>query len=110
MSPRLALAATIGVVAVSLAGPARADKIDGSWCDEGGQRLSIDGPAIVTPGGNSLGGDYNRHFFRYVVPDGEPNSGATIQMRLLNEETMQRRLAGPSAAVETWHRCGAPVS
>ena len=110
MSPRLALAAAAGMVVAALACPARADKIDGSWCDEGGQRLSIDGPAVVTPGGNSLAGEYSRHFFSYVVPDGEPNSGATIQMRLLNEETMQRRLAGPAAAVETWHRCGAPVS
>jgi hypothetical protein len=93
----------------ALAGAARADKIDGFWCDTTGQRLSIDGPAIVTPGGHAITGDYNRHWFNYVVPADEANGGATMLMRLLNEETMQRR-AGPGGTVETWHRCGAPVS
>jgi hypothetical protein len=109
MTVRFAIAATVGLTLALLAGAARADKIDGSWCDGGGQRLSIDGPAIVTPGGNAIQGDYNRHFFSYVVPAGEPNGGVTMQMRLLNEETMQRR-AGPGAEVETWHRCAPPVS
>src|SRR5579859_5551829 len=110
MTARVVLAAAVALaVAVVNAGIARADKIDGSWCDETGQRLSIDGPAIVTPAGHAITGDYNRHFFSYVAPTDEPNPGATMQMRLLNEETMQRR-AGPGAAVETWHRCAAPVS
>ena len=112
MLPRRTLAAAVGLAlaaAAAAATPARADRIDGSWCDSTGQRLSIDGPAIVTPGGHALQGDYNRHFFSYVVPAGEANSGAVMQMRLLNEETMQRR-AGPGAEVEPWHRCGAPVS
>src|SRR5579859_724378 len=103
MRRRFAFAAAGLALALS-AGSARADKIDGFWCDDTGQRLSIDGPAIVTPAGNAITGDYNRHFFSYVVPSGEPNGGATMQMRLLNEETMQRR-AGPGATVETWHRC-----
>ncbi len=109
MKLRIALASGLGLALVAHAGVARADKIDGSWCDGTGQRLSIDGPAIVTPGGNAITGDYNRHHFSYVVPAGEPNQGTTMQMRLLNEETMQRR-AGPDANVETWHRCAAPVS
>jgi hypothetical protein len=43
------------------------------------------------------------------VPGNEPNAGTTMLLRLLNEETMQRR-AGPTAPVETWHRCAPPVS
>ena len=109
MRIRLALAASVGLVLATIAGTARADKIDGSWCDSTGQRLSIDGPAIVTPGGHAITGDYNRHFFSYIVPPGEANGGVAMQMRLLNEETMQRR-AGPEADVETWHRCAPPVS
>ena len=109
MASRVRLAAVLGLALAGFAGSARADKIDGSWCDTTGQRLTIDGPAIVTPGGNAITGDYNRHFFSYVAPAGEPNGGTTMQMRLLNEETMQRR-AGEGAVVETWHRCAAPVS
>ena len=108
--PPLWLAAAAGGVALTLvAGSARADKIDGSWCDGTGRRLSIDGPAIVTPAGHAIQGDYNRHFFSYVVPGNEPDAGTTMLLRLLNEETMQRR-AGPAANVETWHRCAPAVS
>jgi hypothetical protein len=107
VTARAAVAALVGLALAT--GAARADKIDGSWCDSTGQRLSIDGPAIVTPGGHAITGDYNRHHFSYVVPADEPNGGATMQLRLLNEETMQRR-AGPGTTVETWHRCATPVS
>lgn len=104
---------TICIVAAFTLGAhaARADRIDGMWCLEPDQRLSIDGPTIVTPGGHALLGDYGRHFFSYVVPDGEPLSGLTMQMRLLNEETMQRRASpGPGGPVETWHRCAPATS
>src|SRR4051812_578556 len=87
---------------------ARADAIDGAWCHEG-LRLSISGPAIVTPGGTKTSGDYSRHAFSYVVPGSEPQSGTTVSMQLLNEETMHLR-NGPAAEWETWRRCGPPVS
>ena len=108
MPPRR-IAIVAGLALAVWAGAARADRIDGTWCDGGGQRLSIDGPAIVTPAGHTIQGDYSRHWLSYVAPADEPNAGATMQMRLLNEETMQRR-AGPGADVETWHRCAPPVS
>lgn len=94
---------------LAMAGTAHADAIDGSWCLDSGERLSINGPTIVTPAGTPLWGNYNRHFFSYEAPKGEPSAGATIQMRLLNENTMQRR-AGPDAPVETWHRCSPATS
>src|SRR3954454_15772747 len=87
---------------------ARADAIDGAGCHEG-LRLSISGPAIVTPGGSKTTGDYSRHAFSYVVPANEPQPGTTISMRLLNEETMHLR-PSPDAAWETWRRCGPPIS
>ena len=70
---------------------------------------SVNGPAIVTPGGSKTSGDYSRHAFSYVVPASEPQPGTTVMMRLLNEETMNLR-ASPEAAWETWRRCGPPIS
>ena len=93
----------------ALAAPAAwADAIDGGWCHDD-LRLTIDGPAIVTPGGTKTGGDYARHAFSYVVPAGEANAGRTITMRLLNEETMRLRTE-TDASWQTWRRCGPPVS
>ncbi len=96
-------------VLVCAGGTARADVIDGSWCRDPGRRLTIDGPAIVTPAGTTTRGDYSRHYFSYVVPAGEDGAGRTVEMRLLNEDTMQMR-AGPAAPVETWRRCTPAVS
>lgn len=102
-----AVLAMLGAVAGASA--ARADVIDGAWCREPALRLTIDGPAVVTPAGHALKGEYSRHYFRYVVPAGEPGAGATMEMRLLNEETMQSRL-GPGSPIDTWHRCSPDVS
>jgi hypothetical protein len=95
-------------ISVCVSVPAWADAIDGAWCHEG-VRLTISGPAIVTPGGAKTQGDYSRHAFSYVAPPSDSNSGTTISMRLLNEDTMQLR-AGAQAPTETWLRCGPPIS
>src|SRR5438093_8049916 len=83
---------------------ARADAIDGDWCAADGRRLSILGPAITTPGGARITGDYSRHHFRYVVPKAEPGAGDTVEMSLRSEEEVwvQPRL---DAEIEAWHRC-----
>jgi hypothetical protein len=94
---------------VAASGVARADVIDGAWCHAATERLTIDGPAIVTPAGNAIRGNYSRHYFSYVVPRGEAGAGTTVEMRLLNEQTMQLRTA-PDAPVQTWHRCSPAVS
>jgi hypothetical protein len=101
---------TLGLSTLVLAIPsARADAIDGAWCHDPAQRMVINGPSIVTPAGTKTQGDYARHYFSYVVPAGDPGAGSTVQMRLLNEETVQVR-AGENAPVETWHRCGPDIS
>ncbi len=77
--------------------------------------MSIQGPAIVTPAGSHIQGDYSRHFFRYVVPQGDPDAGQTVALTLINEDTVYAR-AGTSPAytqdgsVQVWHRCGPPTS
>jgi hypothetical protein len=100
----ICIAATLG-----FARSACADVIDGSWCHEKGSRMTIDGPIIITPTGTRTEGNYSRHFFSYVVPDGDPGAGALVKMRLLNEETVQVQ-AGPEAPWVIWHRCQPTIS
>lgn len=100
---------TLASLLLLLATPAYADAIDGAWCREPALRLMISGPTIVTPRGARLQGNYDRHNFSYVIPAGEPNAGATMQMHLLGEELMQSRI-GESGAIDSWRRCGPPVS
>lgn len=88
--------------------PALADAIDGNWCSGDGKRMSINGPAIVTPGGHQISGDYTRHYFTYVVPSGEAGAGATVRIQLLGEYLAHARLGdGP---VQEWRRCPQGVS
>ena len=83
---------------------ASADAIDGQWC-LGATHFAIDGPSILTPGGNRIQGNYSRHGFAYVVPGNEPGAGSAINMVLLNEETVQLTRQGQTSAPEIWRRC-----
>jgi hypothetical protein len=96
--------AAAGTLALALAQTARADAIDGQWC-LAVSHFAIDGPNIVTPGGNRIQGNYSRHGFDYVVPASEPGAGSVIDMVLLNEETVRLTRKGAAAAPEIWHRC-----
>ena len=102
------------VFSVALAGlggaPALADAIDGDWCD-GAANFHIQGPAIRTPAGKNITGDYSRHAFHYLAPAGEKDAGADVMMRLLNEDTLDllRRVGGADGPIEIWKRCQ-PVS
>ena len=104
----------IGVLGVLLCGlgaaPAVADAIDGDWC-YGAANFHIEGPAIRTPGGKDITGDYSRHAFHYLAPPGEKDAGADVMMRLLNEDTLDlmRRTGAGDSPVETWNRCK-PIS
>ena len=101
------LAALVAVACVAIAQPALADSIDGHWCTEGGLRLTIAGPSIVTPGGAQLQGEYGRHDFAYDAPAGEPGGGARVTMRLRGENLMQVQAPGLDPL---WRRCGPPTS
>jgi hypothetical protein len=102
-----------GFLAVAAAGltlltaPAKADVIDGDWCAADGRTFSIRGPAITTPGGIETQGNYSRHHFSYVVPDGEASAGETIAMILLNENTVNVEEGGKA---EIWVRCKPAIS
>jgi hypothetical protein len=95
---------------IAAGGVARADAIDGSWCAQDGRRMKIAGPVIITPSGTTTEGDYRRHYFNYVIPDHDPDAGAEIAMRLMDENTVYlRRLPGPGP-IEVWLRCGKEIS
>ena len=98
----LALAAAGSILAP---GEGRADAIDGNWCAPDGRVMSIAGPAIVTPGGNRITGDYSRHAFSYVAPAGESDAGTVISMVLLNENTVRLSPRAGAEREEIWHRC-----
>lgn len=104
----LALAAMIGLL-IGSARPARADAIDGDWCQLDGKHMTIRGPAIVTPGGQQTSGNYTRHFFSYVIPAGETGAGAAVEIQLLSETLAHERRAG-DPAVHEWQRCKPGIS
>lgn len=104
---RILLVAGAGLLLSTAA--AFADRIDGDWCDATGRHVKIDGPTIEIPSGRVITGDYDRHAFRYVGPEGDPEAGVEVMMQLFSEEEMGliRRAGGANQPVETWKRCQA---
>ena len=96
------------VAVLVLPGVARADAIDGHWCHDDGRRFEIAGPVIVTPARSRTSGQYDRHYFSYVVPTDDPGAGSTIEMVLMGETAL--RLKAGNTAEEIWNRCGPPIS
>jgi hypothetical protein len=103
-------AAAAGIAACLAATPARADAIDGDWCNLAGKQMTIRGPEIITPGGSRVHGDYSRHAFSYVVPAGEAGAGETVSMILRNEFLVHLRQGAADAPWQEWRRCTARVS
>ncbi|MGG5820562.1 hypothetical protein [Falsiroseomonas sp. HW251] len=99
--------ALAGILAFAPA--ALADSIDGNWCTEGGLRMTIQGPSLVSPGGVRMAGEYTRHGFSYTAPAGEPGAGGRVDLTLRGENMVIAQAA--SGSIEpTWRRCGPPVS
>ena len=88
----------------------RADAIDGDWCAADGQRMSIKGASITTPGGKTIEGNYTRHAFDYVVPPGEQGSGEAVNILLRGEYLAVSRQGASSAPLKEWRRCRETVS
>lgn len=110
---RLVLKSTLAVVlgaAGSLAGLgiAHADSIDGHWCSDAGKRIIIEGPAVTTPAGVRMQGNYSRHGFAFTMPANEADGGAAIDMVLQGEQRVSVRIG--VAAPQLWRRCAAGVS
>jgi hypothetical protein len=103
------VAATLGCL-LALDGVARADAIDGEWCSIDGQHMSIAGPDITTPGGKQMKGNYSRHAFDYVVPDGEAGAGQTVNIYLRSEYLAVSRQGASNAPLREWRRCALRTS
>lgn len=105
--------AILAVFAVAVIGvpeqAARADAIDGSWCFKG-RHLAIDGPKMLTPGGKTIEGEYDRHGFIYNAPADEREAGATVYIAQLDEESMEFRVGSEQGNPQVWRRCAAPTS
>jgi hypothetical protein len=89
--------------------PAKADAIDGDWCRNDGKRMTIRGPAIVTPGGKQTQGNYSRHAFSYVIPADEAGAGNTVAIMLLGEHLANAR-EGDAGPLQEWRRCQPGIS
>ena len=93
--------------------PAWADAIDGNWCHPDGRRFTIRGPAITTPGGSRIQGEYDRHHFTYQIPTPEPRAGEKVFMTLMGEYLVHLRVgseASSAGPLEEWNRCGPSIS
>jgi hypothetical protein len=99
----------LAIIAMSLIsgiGAARADVIDGNWCNGAGRHFSIRGATIVTAEGTKTDGNYSRHAFSYTIPSPDPLAGAQVFMMLVNEQTVRLRIGvDPAAPTQTWNRC-----
>jgi hypothetical protein len=103
------LGAFVMLAAILLDQPVQADAIDGNWCFKG-RFLSIDGPKMLTPGGKTINGEYDRHGFIYKAPSGEKEAGAMVFIASIDDETMEFRVGSDKEKPQIWHRCAAPTS
>lgn len=93
---------------LALASPASADAIDGHWCSSDSRHFTIEGSNFTTPAGASITGEYDRHAYRYTVPDNEPDAGKTVDMALVDENTIHLTVGADGQAeapIEVWRRC-----
>lgn len=84
-------------------GIAHADALDGDWCSEEGNKLTIDGKIITTPAGRTIEGVYGRHRFQYTAPVGGWKSGKDIDIRQYSDTRMVLK-AGDERETE-WRPC-----
>ena len=108
MKTHTAAVLAIAILALS-AQPALADKIDGNWCSAKGKSISVDGPTIVTPGGKSIIGYYDRHNIDFTIPEGEDGAGGKFSANQLNHEEISVSITSRSGAKvgdpEIWTVC-----
>ncbi|MEP1209136.1 MAG: hypothetical protein ABJM29_20635 [Rhizobiaceae bacterium] len=85
------------------AGPVWADALDGDWCNPTDGKLTIDGPTIITPAGQSVKGNYGRHRFTYTAPAGDWQAGQDIVIQQYNEQLMELKIGDQQG--RKWRPC-----
>ena len=98
------------VLLLAVPDPARADAVDGDWCFKDGRCLSIDGPNMITPGGQAHTGEYERHVFRSTIPGSEAGAGTYVLMVQWSEQEIRvwqgaRKPVRREGEPEIWRRC-----
>lgn len=90
-------------------GQALADKIDGTWCSPRGASVSVDRSTVITPGGNTVTANYDRHHVDFEIPAGEPDGGKRFSADQLNDDQIRVVILDPSGASATpseiWTPC-----
>lgn len=96
-----------GVVILALAcalpGAVDADEIGGDWCADDGRNVRIEFSRIRTPGGVWIDGEYERHSYVFVIPEGETDAGTRVEMQQWSEQEVSVTYEGQEP--ESWHRC-----
>jgi len=92
----------------SAAFPAYADQIDGRWCNKGRQ-VTIESPAIITPSGKRVNGEFDRHSFSYTIPAGEKYAGEKGEFEVQHDDLVHFTRSG-SSQFEEWEPCPSPTS
>jgi hypothetical protein len=91
-------------------GIGHADAIDGDWCSTDGMRMSIRAEKITIPSGKQILGNYSRHAFDYVVPEGDNGSGDVVSIILRGEYLALSRQGSVEGPMREWHRCKEGIS
>ena len=102
--------AALVLVGALSATPALADQIDGTWCKpNSNDRMSINGPRVITPEGNEVTARYSRHDIEYDVPEGERPVGGRIHAEQLDDNRIDvsriKKDQKEPPAHDIWKRC-----
>ena len=88
---------------------AHADQINGNWCASNGQTISIDGSQVITPFGNKVSANHDRHHIDYQIPAGEPNAGDQFTANQLSDDEIRVKIVGDKGPIqgksEIWTPC-----
>ncbi len=89
--------------------PVFADQINGNWCSASGKTLSINGSDVITPAGNQVSANHERHHIDYQIPAGEPNAGAQFSADQLNDNEISVKIIKGTPSIEgkseIWTAC-----
>lgn len=99
---RFALRILLAAAGMAAADAAHADAIDGAWCSPEGRKLFIEGRTLTLWNGRIIEGEYGRHSFRFIAPDGDPDAGTGLLLTLYGETEMH--FSRPTGT-DIWKRC-----
>ncbi len=89
--------------------PVYADQINGNWCSPSGQTLSINGADVITPAGNQVNANHERHHIDYQIPASEPNAGDRFTADQLSDDEISVKIIKGKPPIEgkseIWTAC-----